>query len=499
MEKGCQKGIINCCYCSCCNSIIVSVFELIISLIGIIINSAVFSFFKKLKDKFNIVFTVNYINISYFGSSSVIFIIILFLRKLKKIEQVFGYKFGSYSTLLYSYISKIIAIINAITFFYLLGFTSLVIMRIDKDKGKKILPVTNVGLHGEIDLIFGTEGVKLDCDGMECYDYEKEEENLPNMDYSDLLRFVFSIIFSFLFMFFNGASFSSENKRISKLVTGKLEIDFIPVEQISLFDTKFCDILNSITCYRLTVLQLLNFMTFLSLLSFACFLSTFIIAIVNPWPQSIFFSGDIAAPIGSILCLFTLAASIYCQNVKCCDFNSPPSKRKCNMIIILIISIIFYPVQLLGFVSIFSSQLGSSSVSIECTDEDPCDDLFTIIDRDIRSKYYFILSVKKAPTNRIITGFILGAIPMFAFFFLMVLMVSYIRRSMNEYNSLNRIYEPKILAVEENGEKVDLDLIEVVTNIMKIQKNKDSKEGEEKNENVVTIYTRRFKINDSSS
>ena len=93
----------------------------------------------------------------------------------------------------------------------------------------------------------------------------------------------------------------------------------------------------------------------------------------------------------------------------------------------------------------------------------------------------------------------MGAIPMFAFFFLMVLMVSYIRRSMNEYNSLNRIYEPKILAVEENGEKVDLDLIEVVTNIMKIQKNKDSKEGEEKNENVVTIYTRRFKINDSSS
>ena len=70
---------------------------------------------------------------------------------------------------------------------------------------------------------------------------------------------------------------------------------------------------------------------------------------------------------------------------------------------------------------------------------------------------------------------------------------------MNEYNSLKRIYEPKILAVEENGEKVDLDLIEVVTNIMKIQKNKDSKEGEEKNENVVTIYTRRFKINDSSS
>lgn len=90
MEKGCQKGIINCCYCSCCNSIIASVFELIISLIGIIINSAVFSFFKKLKDKFNIVFTINYINISYFGSSSVIFIIILFLRKLKKIEQVFG-------------------------------------------------------------------------------------------------------------------------------------------------------------------------------------------------------------------------------------------------------------------------------------------------------------------------------------------------------------------------------------------------------------------------
>ncbi len=44
----------------------------------------------------------------------------------------------------------------------------------------------------------------------------------------------------------------------------------------------------------------------------------------------------------------------------------------------------------------------------------------------------------------------------------MVLMVSYIRRSMNEYNSLNTIYDTKMMSIEENGAKIDLDLIEII-------------------------------------
>ena len=490
MESGCQKGIVNACFCNCLDSMCISVFELILSLLGTALNSFIFAFLKKIKDKLDFAFILNYINISYFGSSSVIIIIILVLRKLQRIERAFGYKFGSYSTLIYSYFSKIMAIINIFGFLYLLGFTSVFSVRIHKDEAKDILPVTNIRLHGIIDLTTETEGVKLNCDSMECLESEKEE-NLPSIDYFDLFVFIFSIIFSLLFMFFNGASFSSENKRISKLITGKIEIDFIPVEKITLFDKKFCDLLNSITCYRLTVMQLLNCITILSFLSFICLLSTYIIGLVQPWPQAIFFGQNIAAPMGFVLSILSFISSIYCQGVEFCNFNEPPSKRKCIMIIILILSIFFYPLQLIGFVMIFSSQIGNASVFFDCTNEEPCDDLFTIYDNQVRQKYSFYITVNKSSGIHIFAGLILGAIPLITFFFLIVLMVSYIRRSMNEYNSLNRIYDTKIISVEENGARVDLDLIEIVSEEVKI------KQSENNNEEVkeITVYSRKIRSN----
>ena len=351
--------------------------------------------------------------------------------------------------------------------------------------------MTNIRLHGIIDLTTETEGVKLNCDSMECFENEKEE-NLPSIDYFDLFVFIFSIIFSLLFMFFNGASFSSENKRISNLITGKIEIHFIPVEKITLFDKKFCDLLNSITCYRLTVMQLLNCITILSFLSFICLLSTYIIGLVQPWPQAIFFGQNIAAPMGFVLSILSFISSIYCPGVECCNFNEPPSKRKCIMIIILILSIIFYPLQLIGFVTIFSSQLGNSSVFFDCTNEEPCDDLFTIYDNQVRQKYSFTIIVNKSSGNQIFGGLILGAIPLITFFFLIVLMVSYIRRSMNEYNSLNRIYDTKIMSIEENGAKVDLDLIEIVPEEIKIKNSKDNNEEVKE----ITVYSRRIRSNE---
>ena len=107
---------------------------------------------------------------------------------------------------------------------------------------------------------------------MKCYGNEKEE-NLPNFELIDFLIFIFSVLFSILFMFFNGASFSSENTRITKLIKGKIEIVFFPMEKISIFDKRICELLNSITCYRLTILQLLNCISALGLISFACLLT----------------------------------------------------------------------------------------------------------------------------------------------------------------------------------------------------------------------------------
>ena len=71
----------------------------------------------------------------------------------------------------------------------------------------------------------------------------------------------------------------------------------------------------------------------------------------------------------------------------------------------------------------------------------------------------------------------------------MVLMVSYIRRSMNEYNSLNTIYDTKMMSIEENGAKIDLDLIEIITEELKIKKSKGNTEEVQE----ITIYSRKIK------
>ena len=76
----------------------------------------------------------------------------------------------------------------------------------------------------------------------------------------------------------------------------------------------------------------------------------------------------------------------------------------------------------------------------------------------------------------------------------MVLLVSYIRRSLLEYNSLNRIYEPKLFSVEENGQKVDIDLIEVVTETIKVNKGNNKNNEEDKGDEVI-VYTRKLKTN----
>ncbi len=98
MQTGCQKNCVNCCICNCVNSICVTISEIIFSLLGTIINSISISFFNKTNLELTYFFILHYINISYFGSSSVISVIILILKKLEMIERTFGFKFGNYST-----------------------------------------------------------------------------------------------------------------------------------------------------------------------------------------------------------------------------------------------------------------------------------------------------------------------------------------------------------------------------------------------------------------
>ena len=360
---------------------------------------------------------------------------------------------------------------------------------------KNVMPATYIGSTGTVDLVYGTKGVELDCRYMECSDEEKKQENLVDINYIELLIFCFSTILSSIFTFINGASFSSDKKRISHLIKGKLDIELIPIESKDLFGKNYCELLNSITCYRMTVLRILNFITLISIILFATSLITYIIALKNSWPQAIFFQENIGTPLGLILPILSLLSSIYCKNAKdCknCDFSTPPTKRKCIMIILLLLFILFFPVQLMGFTFLFSSQIGASRISVTCDTDNPCDDVFLINDNKSRDKYTLIFNVKEATFGKMILGFILGIIPPFCFFFMIVLMVSYIVRALTEFNEPNRAYEAKLFLVEDNGNKTDLNNIEIISKRTSIKKLVNNREVEEE----IITYHRNVKSSD---
>jgi hypothetical protein len=230
-------------------------------------------------------------------------------------------------------------------------------------------------------------------------------------------------------------------------------------------------------------------MAFLGLISFAFSLTTLLIGNKNLWPQTLFFRENIGTPIAIAYSVCAIMLSLSSLN-----FNSPPSKRKSLMYFFLFYSMVLYFFQILGFVTIFSSQLGHSSILIECFSKDSCKELFTIHDYYQRTYYKFKVQVHKSKDNQIILSFFLAAIPLICLFFITILVISFIRRSMNEYNSLN-CYEPKVFSVEENGQKVDIDLFEVVTDKVKVNNKGNNNNNEEDKGDEVVIYTRRFKTN----
>ena len=95
--------------------------------------------------------------------------------------------------------------------------------------------------------------------------------------------------------------------------------------------------------------------------------------------------------------------------------------------------------------------------------------------------------MKEATFGKIIFAIILGIIPTVCSFFIIVLLLSYIHRALVEYNTPNRNYSAKLLLIEENGEKLDINDLEIYLSSIKVKKNVNGKEIEEDQQ----IYTRR--------
>lgn len=483
MDTKCSTNCINCCFCNCFNSITVTILELISSLIGTGLTSYLFKINQFIHEKSKFLYSLPFINISYFGSSSVIITIILVLKKLQKIEQIFFYKFSKICSFIYIILSKALALFNLFSFFYLLCFTSVVTFSVaqgDYYIYKDV--ITNVEYECQIK--------DVDC-GIH---NAKDEELTPNIDYIDFAIFIFSIFFSSFLTYYNGASFSSENKRITYLIKGKLNIELYQTESSSICSGRWCDFLNMLICYKLTLIQTLRYLSLVSIILFINGLILLILALKHPWPQAellgIGFLNSMNIPYPFLVFL----ASLYCKGSDWCDKDNPPSKRKCCMLLLLIVSILMFPAQLLNLVSIISSQIGTSRIQILITFNglsnvpDNYDDSFDYyLDYAVSGNYYAILSIKQASFGKILVGLILGIIPTLCSFFIIVLLVNYIHRALFEYNTPNRSYSTKLYLIGENGEKFDINDFEVFCSSVKVKKNINGKEVEEEQQ----IYSRR--------
>jgi hypothetical protein len=258
MESGFCLGCFNCCFFNCFNSLHLSIFEIITSVIGIGLNSLVISFSQKLLETSKFLFSVQVINISFFSAGTGISTVLTFLKKMEKLGQGCFYKFGFNITNIYSISSKLLMLVNIVGFFYLISFTPFLTMEISENGLFNNTLIDHVGPGEEIEYVIKFKNKTSHCEKYSCSSNEVlSEEDEIESNFGDVLLILFYSLLSCIIMFFNGESFSSDSKRIQFLSSGKLSLELRPFEVV----TSICNrkksfsLLNLLFCYKTTKLN----------------------------------------------------------------------------------------------------------------------------------------------------------------------------------------------------------------------------------------------------
>lgn len=234
MQNSISSICFNCCFFNCLSSMNLSIFGIISSSIGLGLNSLLLSLSRKVLDASNFLFSVQVINISFFAGGGVISTILTFLKKFEKIAQGYFYGFSVKSTKLYSILSKILMLINIIGFFYLISFTPFLTISITEDAGIQLFNtsfINYVGPGREIEYKLKYKNKTLHCEKYGCLpDDNIDDINEEKVDFGDVILLLFYSLLTCLIMYFNGESFSSDSKRISFLSSGKLSLEFKPID-----------------------------------------------------------------------------------------------------------------------------------------------------------------------------------------------------------------------------------------------------------------------------
>ena len=135
------------------------------------------------------------------------------------------------------------------------------------------------------------------------------------------------------------------------------------------------------------------------------------------------------------------------------------------------------------------SQNGKIKYRADCKGIGPQLELYHSLCYEDYDNKYLIFNVKKISIDKLILIFVLGLIPNICTFYLIVLMICYVQRAIPEYGFVNRTYEAVLYLLENNGEKICVDDIEIECEPVKMIKNINGKEVEY-NKN---IYKRKIK------
>ena len=99
----------------------------------------------------------------------------------------------------------------------------------------------------------------------------------------------------------------------------------------------------------------------------------------------------------------------------------------------------------------------------------------TICFEDSYNKYLFV-TMKGSSKDRVVLIFIIVLIEIILTFYLIVLMINYINRSIPEFGFKNKIYDAIMFFIDQTGEKINADDIKIESEIIKFTGNKGGKE-----------------------
>ena len=185
-------------------------------------------------------------------------------------------------------------LINIIGFFYLISFTPFLTISITEDTGIQLFNtsfINYVGPGREIEYKLKYKNKTLHCEKYGCLpDDNIDDINEEKVDFGDVILLLFYSLLTCLIMYFNGESFSSDSKRISFLSSGKLSLEFKPIDIANSFCNRkqTSSILNNIFCYKLTIFNISTLMNAFATIIFICRITILILGAEAPWVQAYF-------------------------------------------------------------------------------------------------------------------------------------------------------------------------------------------------------------------